>query len=249
MFPQILDFLPQDPGSATLIVALVGSLLGFAFWLMGSRFSQPVIAWMAVAIGTAVGMKLPAWYGWNIDPMEPAVAGAVLLGISGFVLHSAWIGIGLGLVLSSWGFLAIWTTLANGADWKWPAFTHNTLLPKYLMDLWNMLPEPVQRYYPFVAVGAMLCGIMVAILWPRLGMSVMWSAAGTSMLITLGAMAIQRLLPTALERMPRQTLPQWSALVVMIGLGAILQWRYLQPATPGGSGEPTPMKKSPKSKE
>lgn len=225
MFEQLLSLLPSEPGTIALVVASVGSLLGAALWLSGARFSRFVLTLTAVALGAAVGMKLPKWCGWSIDGMGPAVGGAVILGVSAFVAHRFWVGIWLGIVLAGWTALVIWTTARRGAGWHWPNYHAAPSLPAYLAQVWRTLPDQVKQYLSIAAPAAMACGIAAATLWPRMAMVLLYSAAGVSLLVATGATALSRLDPAALRHVPPQLIAQLAVLAGLVILGAALQWR------------------------
>ncbi len=237
MFQQLLTLLPHGFSTITLIAAVVGSLVGAALWLAGSQFSRSILTLTGVALGTGIGMKLPEWRGWNVDMMGPAVGGAVILGVSAFALHRLWVGVWLGLVLAVWTSLAIWATVGHGANWHWLAYSADQTLPNYSSDLWDTLPADMQKYLPWFTGAAMISGIATAVAWPRIGMVVMWSAAGLSMLITLGAIALSRLSPGALNHLPRQMPSQLGVLMGLVAVGALLQWRMMPRPDPESAGD------------
>jgi hypothetical protein len=225
LFEQLLRLLPSEPGTIALVVASIGSLLGAGLWISGARFSRFILTLAAVTLGAGVGMKLPAWRGWSVDGMGPAVGGAVILGVSAFAVHRLWVGIWLGFVLAGWTALVIWTTARHGADWHWPSVHAGLSLPSYLAQVWKSLPDQVKQYLPWCAGAAMACGIATATIWPRVAMVILWSAAGVSLLVATGAAALSRLDPAALQHVPRQTIAQLAVLGGMVMLGAALQWR------------------------
>jgi hypothetical protein len=237
VFQQLLALLPHELSTIAMVVASIGSLVGAALWLIGARFSRPILTLTAVALGTSVGLKLPLWCNWNVDNMGPAVGGAVILGVSAFALHRLWVGMWLGLVLACWTALGVWATLGHGQSWNWLAYPAGQTLPKYLSDLWFTLPAEMQKYLPWFAGVAMISGISIALAWPRIGMAFMWSAAGLSMLIALGAAALTRISPMALNHLPSQMPSQLTVLGGLVLLGAILQWRLMPQAQGAGAEE------------
>jgi hypothetical protein len=239
VFQQLLTLLPHELSTLTLIAASAGSIVAAALWLAGARYSRFILTLTAVALGTGIGMKLPDWCGWNVDNMGPAVGGAVILGVSAFALHRLWVGLWLGLVLSAWTALGIWAAVGHGANWNWPAHSDGQKLPQYLSDLWGTLPAEMRKYLPWFAAVAMVSGISTALAWPRVGMAFMWSAAGLSMLIALGATALTRISPAALSHLPRPMISQLVMLIGLVALGAILQWRLMprQAQASGGNAD------------
>jgi hypothetical protein len=237
-----MTLLPHKPGTITMIVALVGSLIGLAMWITGARFSRSILTLAAVAMGTSIGMKLPLWCKWQIDPMAPAVAGAIVLGVSAYAFHRVWVGAWLGAVLSVWAALVLWATRGAAFHWRWPQYDSAQTLPQYFSTLWQNVPDQMQQCLGFSAAAAMLVGISAAILWPRIGIALLWSAAGVSVLLPAAVTALAQLDPQVLRHVPRQTTDQLALLAGIVGLGAVFQWRtnpLIEPTAPasGGGGE------------
>src|SRR5215218_9169883 len=108
MVQQLLPLLPKEIGQAALIAALVGTFIGVGLWLAGARFSRPLITLVTVSLGAVIGRALPGWMNWNVNSMAASVGGAVVLGMSGYVMHRVWVGLGLGLLLACWAALGTW---------------------------------------------------------------------------------------------------------------------------------------------
>ncbi len=227
MFQQFLTIFPRDAGAIALIAAAVGSLIGVALFLAGAKFSRPILTLTAVAIGTAVGMKLPLWFGWQIDGMGPGVGGAIILGVSAYALHRFWVGLWLGLVLAAWAALITWNTVNHGAQFAFPQYTGFDALPQFLMQIWAAVPDQMQRYLALLGGAAMLVGLAAALAWPRIGTALLWSAAGASLLITTGIMALSRISPSMLEHLPRQISSQLAVLCGLVTLGTLWQWHSI----------------------
>ena len=233
LFQHLVLLLPHQPGSITLVIAMVGLLVGISLWIAGARFSQSILTLAAVAMGTSIGMKLPMWRHWQIDPMAPAVAGAILLGVSAYVFHRVWVGIWLGIMQCLWTTLVLWATRGPAFHWRWPQYDPSQNLPQYMANLWQNVPDTMQQCLGFVAAAAMLVGISAALLWPRIGIALLWSAAGISLLLPAAATALSKLDPQVLRHMPRQTSDQLALLAGLLGVGAIIQWRTsASPAAP-----------------
>src|SRR3954465_14650639 len=180
MIQELINLLPRDPGNAGLIVEIIGSLIGAGTWLLGSRFSRPIITLLTVLIGATVGMHLPRWFGWNISGAGPAVGGALVLGVTGYVLHGMWVGIGLGTVLCSWVTLACWIAFRNGAGWAWPQWGADSTLVAYGQSLWQSPPGHVTGILPYACATAMVSGLALAIIYPKLSLVLGWSLAGAT---------------------------------------------------------------------
>jgi hypothetical protein len=230
LFLELQTLYPHDlPGTITLIVALTGTLVGVGLWLNGARYSRTILTLTAVALGAVIGMKLPHWRHWSIDPMAPAVGLSVILGLSAFSLHRVWVGFWLGLLLAAWTALSLWAIFAPGESWQWPAWQGGQALGQYLADLWANLPAGMHKFGPLLAGAAMLCGIVTALLWPRAGTLLLWSAAGMSLMIVLGSLALTRLAPAMLHKAPGAFWSQLASVAGLVILGAVVQWKF----TPG----------------
>jgi hypothetical protein len=236
---HLLSLLPREPQTVTMVLALVGSLLGLGLWLAGARFSRSMLTLGAVALGTAIGMRLPLWCGWSIDGMGPAVGGAVILGVSAYVLHRYWVGFWLGLVLAVWTSLAVWSALGSEGRWNCPDYKSSQTLPHYVMALWRSMPDALQKYLAICGLSAIVLGMVATVLWPRISLVLLWSAAGMSLVITTVATALSRLEPSVLARLPRETFLQLTVLVLLVMGGAALQWRTI-PAGPDADGKQIP---------
>jgi hypothetical protein len=230
--------LPHKAGSVTMVVALVGSIIGLAMYITGARFSRSILTLAAVAMGTSIGLRMPMWCGWHVDPMAPAVAGAIVMGVSAYAFHRVWVGAWLGVVLSVWAALVLWATRGGAFHWRWPQYDPSQTLPQYFSALWQNVPDSMQQCLGFSAAAAMLVGISAALLWPRVGIALLWSAAGISVLLPAVVTALSQLDPGALKHIPRQTPDQLALLAGLVGLGAIFQWRTnpMASAASGGSG-------------
>src|SRR3954465_5593682 len=108
MLLDLLNLVPPIVDHGAGITALIGLALGTLLWVVGVKFSRPLITLLTVLLGAAIGLKLPKWFNWNVSGAGPAVGSAVVLGLTGFILHRMWVGISLGLVLGLWATLAIW---------------------------------------------------------------------------------------------------------------------------------------------
>lgn len=228
MVQQLLPLLPHDIGQAALVAALFGTLVGVGLWLAGARFSRPMITLLAVALGAILGRQLPGWMNWNINSMAASVGGAVVLGMSGFVLHRVWVGLGFGLLLACWAALATWV-FAGGAganaELTWPAVDQTTTVTSFAQGLWANVPDKVRDVAPYAAGGAMLSGFLAALLWPRVAVVLLYSALGTSLLVGMGLIAIENGRPQWITIVPAQTWAQVTTLLGIVAFGAVVQWQ------------------------
>ncbi|MGH7215237.1 MAG: hypothetical protein ACREIT_10790 [Tepidisphaeraceae bacterium] len=238
MLHELLPLLPREVGTVALVVAVVGTLVGAGLWLAGSRFSRSLLTLLAVAAGALVGRALPKWCDWSVDGMGLAVGGAVVLGISAYAMHRVWVAGGLGFVMACWAALATWVVCAGdaGHGWAWPGADASTTAPMFLRRVWESLPEEVARYLPWACGTAMASGMSVALLWPRLGVVLLHSTAGGSMLVCMGTAALEYGRSQWLDALPSKTWAQIMTVAALIAFGAVVQWKL----APAGAGKAPP---------
>jgi hypothetical protein len=225
---MIQDFLQVLPrlGPLAIMLAIAGSLAGATLWLMGERFNRSVMTLALVGLGAAVGLQAPHWMGWSIDGWATALAGAVLLGVCGFLMHRFWVVIGLGLVMGAWAALII-SSRWYGSKWTMPAWYSGMWPTDYLKAIWSVLPDDLGRVLPFACGVAMLCGICTGVLWPRFGRVLFYSMTGMTLFIGLGLVALQLAQPRWVYLLPVRDDVQSLILLAMMGVGALLQWRLV----------------------
>lgn len=236
MIHTLLTLLPKETGGAAVAFAVVGVLSGVLLWLAGARFSRYLVTLAAVAIGTGVGVGLPRWFGWKIDHMALAVGGAIVLGGSAYILHRMWVGVWFGLLLATWAAVGTWMVLAADQNWDWPARRAATP-PQYVIQIWAALPPDVKRALPIVCATAFLVGAIPAMVWPRAGMAILYSALGATLAAGTGAMLLSLKAPQWLAKAPPGTSHQLGALLLLVAIGAGLQWQlyFRKPAELEGS--------------
>ena len=235
LIQALLPLLPSQMGHAALAFAGVGAIGGVMLWLAGARFSRYLTTLAAVAIGTMVGIGLPRWFGWNIDHMATAVGGAIVLGSSGYAMHRMWVGIWLGVVLATWAALGTWIVLAADQAWDWPA-TAGVTVPAYAKQVWDALPPDVVHALPIVCGAAFLIGAIPAIIWPRAGRAFLYSALGATLAAGMGTAVINMEQPQWLAKVPPKMSVQVMALMLLVLMGAGLQWQlyFRRPVKPAG---------------
>lgn len=227
MLSELLHLLPREGGSAGVYAAAAGAIAGVILWLFGSFLSRWLITLLLVAVGAFVGKHVPLWFGWGIDPMATSVGGAVLAGLGGYTLHRAWIGVGLGLILAFWACLA--TLLVTGAlaDWSWAAIHPDTVWWRLPAEMWGLLDEETTRILPYAAAGAFVSGVIPTILWPQVTACLLYSMAGLSMALGMGAAAIQLGGHVWVPPIPQSTWIQLSIMAGLLALGVLIQWRLM----------------------
>ena len=225
MIQQLLTLLPSQFNSIALALAVVGAFAGGVLWLGGSRFSRTLVTLVSVTTGALIGLQLPRWFGWGLEGWATAVLGALVAGVSGFLLHRIWVGLGLGLVLTLWAALATFLLCGDPKSFTWPAPTLGTTWTSYLASVWNALTPETRRMLPFACATAMLAGFITTLVWQRLGVVLLYSCAGISLLVGLGVAAMSAAKPQWLSVIPNKTSSQLILLFSMVAFGAVLQWR------------------------
>jgi hypothetical protein len=220
----LLPLLPKGMDALAVALAMVGAAVGAALWIAGARFSRYLVTLAAVAMGTTAGEALPRWCGWTVDGMGTAVGGAIVLGASAYVLHRLWAGLWSGAVLAVWAALGTWAVLARDQAWQWPARAGMTW-PGYWKQVWDLLPPDVAHALPMVCGAAFVIGSVPVMVWPRAGLVFLYSAIGATLLVGMGAMAINTRHPQWFAEVSPQSSVQWAALVLFIAAGAGLQWQ------------------------
>ncbi len=214
-------------GRYALLAALVGSAAGFVLWLAGSRFSRSLVTLLAVAVGAVLGMHLPRWFGWPIDGMGLAVGGAVVLGLSGFLLHNTWVGLSLSALLALWSGLAAWAVAGGGArlEFQWPDIDPAADASTVLASLWRAMPGDLPWVMPCAVAGAVATGVVIAVVWPKRARVLAYSIAGLSLLVVAGLWAMQMSRPQWLALLPKDFVSQVAVLLALVGIGVLIQWR------------------------
>jgi hypothetical protein len=178
-----------------------------------------------VLLGAVVGMNLPGWFGWDISGSGPAVGAALVLGLTGYILHGMWVGIGLGTVLASWVAMACWIAFRNGASWTWPELDANPTIVAYAQAMWSIVPPDVARILPYACATALITGIGLAIIWPRVSLILGWSMAGATLLTAMGLAAVDYYDPAWLAIVPSPMWAQLTLLTALVLIGAMVQWK------------------------
>jgi hypothetical protein len=237
-----MDWLPTLPdgfhaamGRYALLAAFAGAAAGAILWLAGSRFSRPLVTLLAVSLGAVLGVQLPARFCWSVDPIGVAFVGAMVLGVSGYLLHTTWIGLSLSLTLATWVGVAAWLTVGGGAQLQWPVVSFSGSAEAMLANVWRSLPGDLPRVMPVALAGALISGVAITVLSPRLGRVLTYSLVGLSLVLVMGVTAVRMSRPDLLAVLPRSLATQAAALAGMVMIGVLTQWRL----TPAGSGAST----------
>jgi hypothetical protein len=84
----------------------------------------------------------------------------------------------------------------------------------------------------------MITGLSATLLWPRIGVVMLYSCAGLSLLVGMGLAAIEISRPQWLVHVPAQTWAQLTTLGALVAFGAVIQWNSSPaPSRPAGGSE------------
>jgi hypothetical protein len=223
----------KQPSSINVFLECAGviGVVGFLLWLMGARYSRQIVTLCGVAIGTLVGKHLPEIAPRvNLAPAVLAVGGALLLGVTAFLTHRLWVGVLLGSMLAVWTSLGTWIAFRGQQSWSQPVWDADMSLRQFSTGLWSVLPPDVTRVLPWAAGAAMVSGLAMALLWPRIAAALNWSIAGASMWLMVALAALCFVKPDLLGRLPTQTPMQIAALAAIVLFGTGVQWKLSRPA-------------------
>lgn len=222
-------------GRYAMLAAFAGTAAGAILWLAGSRFSRPLVTLLAVSLGAVTGVHLPDWFGWSVDPMGVAFVGALALGLTGYLLHTTWIGLSLSLVLALWVGTAAWLTVGGGGELQWPVVNPSANVEVIIADVWKSLPGDLPRVMPLAVAGALAGGIAITVVSPKLGRVLTYVMVGVSMLVVMGVTAVRMSRPDWLVMLPRTFSTQAVIVLGMVLTGVLIQWR-LTPVGRAGAG-------------
>jgi hypothetical protein len=242
MLRELLALLPDVLLRCPSGTAAVCAGLGAALWLIGGRFSRSILALAAVALGTFIGMRLPVWRGWQIDGMGVAVGGAILLGTAAFLFHRTCIGLLLGTGLVLWAGTGVWIFLAGQTYWDLHSVRWQGDLAQLLQQAWRTLPPSMTRVFPMACFAGLGCGITIAVFLPKLARVMTHSLIGVTLMAIMGAIFIGKAHPRWLQAIPRTQGMQGFALIGLVLVGVIIQWR-MTPSLPkriAPHGKPNP---------
>ena len=212
-------------GRYALLAAFAGTAAGAVLWLAGSRFSRSLVTLLAVSLGAVLGSNLPEWMGWSVDAMGVAFVGALVLGLTGYLLHTTWIGLSLSLVLALWVGVAAWLTVGGGERFAVPTVDASGNIEAILADVWRALPGDLPRVMPFALGAALVGGVAITVLSPKLGRVLTYTMVGLSMLVVMGVTAMRMSRPDWLVMLPRSFPTQATILLGMVATGVLIQWR------------------------
>ena len=223
MFQELQPLLPKEIGTLTLVLAILGTVLGAGLWLLGARYSRSLITLVLVSAGGWIGLFLPHWFGWHIDGWATAILSAIALGAGGFVMPRFWVGIGLGIMLSLAATIGFWRVYGD-PGWMLPKIEVGATAVTYINATWQSLPASVRHALPFTTGVMLLVGLVAGLIWPRLSVVLLYSIVGVGLLATAGLWLLRFARPQWATSLPATKLSQAMTLAGLIALGAFVQW-------------------------
>lgn len=238
MVQELLPLFPQTLSDPQALACLLGLFAGVLLWLSGSRWSRGLVTLVAVTLGALLGMYVPRWQLWPINSMALAVLGAVGFGLSAYLVERLWMGLTLGFIVACWAALGAWMHL-RPVDFVFPPRegwqVQHLTPPEHARHLFIRLPAEVQEVLPYAAATAMLSGLAVALLWPRLGRAIGMSMIGVTITLGFGLALVMTRRPDWLMHIPAPPLSQAGLVTGMVMVGLLAQWPFIR--SRGGGDE------------
>lgn len=237
MIQNLLPLFRWRLGTSGLTIAVFSWALGLALWLAGAKFSRQLLALTATAAGGAIGYLSPHWFDWTIDPWTVAVLGALIVGITGFMAHGYITAFGLGVVLAIWGALTAICAIGLPQFWDWPIFPPNDDLWPFVYIIRASVPDHLIVMLCYAAGIGAVAGPFVGFVWPRLAVVLFWSLIGLTFILGPALWVGQ----SYVHHLPPQPASQATILVMLILVGAGVQWRItFAKGSPKPAAKPKP---------
>lgn len=239
---RLLLLLPEvSPISGGWLWFAVLGGAGLLLWLAGARVSRSLLTLVFVAAGALLGKHLPGWASLKLDPMAGAIVGAAALGFGAYVFHRWIVGLGLGLTLALWTVLGCWVTAKTPLHWQWPP------RPATWAE-WETAATAVRTalgsdlVQQMAGLGglALITGLGISILFPRVAVSLFWTLLGTTLAVVSGVAYCFYFAPARLESLPSSTQGQLILLGAIVSAGFLAQIAMGNKPTPEPKPDPAP---------
>src|SRR5436853_514317 len=117
--------------------------------------------------------------------------------------------------------LAIAGTLVGAGLWLAGSRFSRTLITLLLVSLggWVGLPTLTRLYLPYACGAALISGLAASLLWPRVGLVLLYSTAGVSLLVGLGLTVVNVARPQWIESLPARSSTQLIIVLAMVAFG------------------------------
>lgn len=227
MLREILSLLPQGMVDRPPALLLAAAGAGAVLAVVGGRFTRSLVTLSAVGAGAVLGLHAPAWFGLSVDAIGAAFCGAIVLGVSGFVLHRTWIGLLLSTLLMTYAGVFTWIMLAGDVKWSMPQLDGSQDMPAILSTIWRSLPAALYPSLPIAIFVAAALGILVAVLWPRVARVACCSVLGGGVLVVAGGLATQKNWPQVYNSIPDHVALELAIFLGFLLLASCIQWVFL----------------------
>ncbi len=239
MLGTLPDVVARMPAPLAAGLAGAGALLG----LFGARYSRGILTLSLVAVGTVIGLHIPKWFGWHIDPMGPAVGAAIVLGLSGYALTQMWEAIFLGSLLAAVAGAVVCNVLE--ARLTAPTIDWSATAVETTLKLYHAIPTPVNKALPAAVGIGLALGWLTVTLWPRFGRVLFYGLAGMITFAACGTVALTAWRPAWIDAIPADQRIQIGGFVVLVLVAGLVQWMGIKgpaKAKPAKAENPSPEK-------
>ena len=223
MLPELTAKFAAIAGPGALTAALVGVAGGTFLWLTGARFSRSLLTLVGVAVGAAVGRRLPGWFDWPVDGMAVGFAAALVLGVGAYVLHTTCVGAWLAVAMAAAAGSVAWALLAEGARSVALVPNPSASLTDNLNALWQSLPGALPRVMPCAIAGGLAAGVALTVLWPRFVRVLACSMTGALVLLVTGLTALSISRPASAAAFPSTAIGQLALAAGLVMIGVLVQ--------------------------
>jgi len=240
MIAMLPDAITRMPPALAGGIAVGGALLG----LFGARYSRAILTLSLVAAGTFIGLRVPRWFGWHIDPMGPAVGAAIVLGLSGYALTQMWEGILLGALLA--GVAGGSVCYALKATWPLPTIDWSGTAVETTLKIYQSIPVSLNKALPgAIAIGLAL-GWLLTVLWPKFARVMLYAVGGMIALVVCGTLSLSIYRPDWIAAIPPDPRIQGGSLAGLILVAAMVQWLGIKGASKGKTAKESQSDDGPK---
>ncbi len=237
MLREAIALLPDVVARCPVGTALACCALGVVLWGAGGRVSRSILALIAVAAGSVVGIHLPEWFGWHVEGMAIAVGAAIILGCTVLFMHRTCIGVLLGMTMTLWAAMGTCIFFASSdSTWDWRSARWEGDMVQYLHQLWQGLPPNMAHIFPAACFAGFATGVSVTVFFAKLSKVLTHSLMGVTLVAMMGAIAASSARPHWLAAIPGSNAAQGLALVGLVVLGALIQWQITPPHRSASAG-------------
>jgi hypothetical protein len=202
--------------------ALAG--IGGALWLMGVRFSRPLVCLVMVLAGAAAGLRLPGHLGFAAGSWATSIGGALVLGVAGYALHH-WL-VALGLMLMSAVVAGAGLILLRPVDFESPARIARSISTwSQLKEVWQSIPQQSSHAMMLTVGAGAVAGLAAGIFFKRLTGALFYSMLGMGMMVGFGVGAANLGRPTILNAIPPGPGTRLALIIGLVLFGTAVQWR------------------------